>query len=342
MGEGTARGCIQADIATQSVTDDESNLPQMLSDLGFTLVAHAASAEDREAVDPRVVEEAVQVLRRFMDLTPAESASALAGRLERLAGALLLRVPGAGDDRPQVAGEAVAILERLLALTPPEDPQRPKVLLRLAEALLAANRPAEMTDLLVQNEAAFPAGSSEYQAATPLLYRAAILRVQIARDSDPEWRASQELHDEFMGPAFAALGGNPSGGSGHPLAAILKLLGFGDRPDQSRHADLIRFATELLQTPDDIFAMPGLITKAMQVISHRFDDLPPGERAEALAEYMRSLPQQKDAGRATAEHRTPVDTGVLDELLESLRAFAAGTGARLPRALRAAVPANER
>jgi hypothetical protein len=133
------------------------------------------------------------------------------------------------------------------------------------------------------------------------------------RDRDPEERALRDLLDTTLAPLLDT-SGHSSGSSENPLAAMWRLLGRDvDPADRSRHADLTRFGNEVLATPGDISSMPGLMAKAMAMISRRFDDLPPEERSEALAGYLKSLRERKDTGKAPAP---AADTGSLDELLE--------------------------
>jgi CHAT domain len=245
-------------IATRSVPETEPNLPQMLSDLGFTLVAYARSAEHGQAADSGPAEEAITVLRRAADCLSAQ------------------------------------------------DSRRPQVLLRYADALITIGRPEEATGLLVGNDAAFPSGSPQAQQAGPVLLRAAMIARQLERDRDPE----QEALRDWLDKTSASLLEN----SGNVLAVLWRLIGGeADPADQSRHADLMRLVNQILATPDDLTAMPGFVAKVMETVRRRFDDLPPGERDEALAEYLKSL-RERNAARTAA---TPAaDTSSLDELLE--------------------------
>ena len=98
-------------LAVRSAPDGTANLPQMLSDLGFALTSHV-SLEHGAAGGPGL----------------------------------------AGDpDLVAEAAEAVEVLTRAAGLLPVSSPQRPQVLLRFADALIAADRPGEATELLVGN-----------------------------------------------------------------------------------------------------------------------------------------------------------------------------------------------
>lgn len=254
-------------IATRSVPDTEPNLPQMLSDLGFALVACAKSAEHDEAAGPSAAAE-----------------------------------------------EAVAALRRATGLLPVKDPRRPQVLLRLADALSALGRDLEAAELLLRNNAAFPVDiAQQFQETWQDLLRKAVPAEQLTRDRDPEARALRDLLDTTLAP-LAETSGRPSDGSENPLAVLWRLLGHDvDPADQSRHADLARFGNEVLAAPDDISSVPRLMAKAMETISHRFDDLPREERSEALADYIKSLRERSATAKATPP---AADTGSLDELLE--------------------------
>nr|BBJ49970.1 hypothetical protein SAVMC3_25990 [Streptomyces avermitilis] len=113
-------------IATQTATEVDQNLPQMYSDLGYTLTLCARTAGEGEEPGPEVREEAVDALRRAVDLTtPAEDGEMLRTRLDRLADAVVIGSPS--DDRPRAAAQAeqaVDTLRRLLDLTPEGHPER--------------------------------------------------------------------------------------------------------------------------------------------------------------------------------------------------------------------------
>lgn len=238
----------------------------------------------------------------------AESLSAL--------GMLLLQRQAAGGD--SAAGRAaISVLREAADLLSAADPRRPQVLLRLADALSTAGRPGEATELLVANDAAFPPGSPQLRQAGPVLLRAALLARQLERDRDPEQRELRDLLEATLAPLAESVSGQSSErteNSEDLLAAMWKVIGGDvDPADQSRHADLMRFGNEVLATPDDIFSIPGLIAKALELASHRFSDLPPEERGEAVAGYLKSLRERKDVAKAPAP---PADTGILDELME--------------------------
>lgn len=238
----------------------------------------------------------------------AESLSAL--------GMLLLHRQAAGGD--SVAGRAaISVLREAADLLSAADPRRPQVLLRLADALCTAGRPGEATELLVANDAAFPPGSPQLQEAAPVLLRAALLARQLERDRDPEQRELRDLLEATLAPLVESVSGQSSERtekSEDLLAAMWKVIGGDvDPADQSRHADSMRFAKEVLATPDDLFSIPGLMTKALELTSRRFSDLPPEERGEAVAGYLKSLRERDDVAKAPAP---PADTGILDELME--------------------------
>ena len=173
-------------IATRSVPETEPNLPQMLSDLGFTLVAYARSAEHGQAADSGPAEEAITVLRRAADCLSAQ------------------------------------------------DPRRPQVLLRYADALITIGSPEEATGLLVGNDAAFPSGSPQAQQAGPVPLRAAMIARQLERDRDPEQERSAGGLTQPGGQrvcragaetdAVERLGGRLQAGAAEPAEQLLRAV----------------------------------------------------------------------------------------------------------------------
>ncbi|WP_317446008.1 CHAT domain-containing protein [Streptomyces collinus] len=294
--------------ATRCAGAADDNVAQMHSDLGYVLTAYALSAGAGEEVGPRVREEAVGALRRSLELTPAGETDLLRDRLGRLAEAVLIGV--APGDRARSAGpaaEAVEVLARLLGLTPAGHPERADVLLRLADALVAARRPQEAVDLLGGADADFAGDAERTARAGRLMRRAAVLKGELSSREglSPEQRADSDAIDGLM---RSALSGE---GDGHPIAAVMRLLGMGGPGGGSRGQELMDFGSLLLGYPEEV-SLDDVMTRAVEMELRRVSRLPEEERAQALADLMAG-------GGADPEPpppRQPVDTTPLDELQE--------------------------
>ncbi|MEU3981079.1 CHAT domain-containing protein [Streptomyces sp. NPDC026672] len=289
--------------AVRTATEIDENVAQMHSDLGHTLTVYARSAGEGDVVGPEVREEAVAELRRAVDLTPDDD-PALRERLDRLADALLTGLPE--DDRPRAAAgarEAVEPLRTLLDLTPEGHPERPDVLLRLASAHLTAQEPEEVTRLLGEADPVFAGDAERTRQAGGLLVQAATLRGELASRSDltDEQRADWEAVDAYMRPLLSGEAG------GHPLGAVLNLLGMGAEGGGSRGQELMEFGNLVLGYPDRV-SLGEVFGKALELQSRRISRLPEEERADALAAFLDGEPEAS----VPAE---PVDTAPLDELL---------------------------
>ncbi|MEU7580319.1 CHAT domain-containing protein [Streptomyces sp. NPDC041068] len=294
-------------IATQTATEIDDNLPQMYADLGYALTLYAKSADDGWELDPALRDEAVQALRRSLELTADDDHETLRVRLDRLADAVLTgATPKGRREAAARAEEAVEPLRRLHALTPSGHPDHPDVTLRLAVILVGANRPQEALDLLTHHAAAFDGDAERTRSVEALMFQAAALKGELSSRSEltPEQEEDQRAIDEMLRPVLSGERAD------HPLAAVMQLLGFGPRADASRDAELTEFGNLILGYGDrtgvaDVFA------KAAELEAKRIARLPDEQRAAALAAF---LDGEADPSGAPPEH--PVDTGALDELLD--------------------------
>ncbi|MEU1403704.1 CHAT domain-containing protein [Streptomyces sp. NPDC005728] len=295
--------------ATRSAGPADENVAQMHSDLGYALTMYAASADEDEEVGPEVREEAVAALRRSVDLTPAEETEALRDRLDRLAGATRIGMPRGDRTRSAAqAAEAVDVLRRLLGLTPVGHPECADVMLRLADSLIAARRPQEAIDLLTGADAVFADDTEQAGKAEGLLYRAAVLNGELSSRADlsPEQEADSDAIDAIM---RSALSGE---GDGHPIAAVMRLLGMGPEGGGSRSQELMDFGSLLLGYPEEV-SLDDIITRAVELELRRIARLPEDERAQALAEFMEGRTADPEPVPAVRE---PVDTSRLDEVFD--------------------------
>ncbi|MFJ9815556.1 CHAT domain-containing protein [Streptomyces sp. NPDC101151] len=293
--------------ATRSAGPADENVAQMHSDLGYALTMYAASADEDEEVGPEVREEAVAALRRSLDLTPDEETEVLRSRLDRLAGATLVGLPR--GDRPRSAAqaaEAVGTLRRLLDLTPAGHPECADVMLRLADTLIAAQRPQEAVDLLAEADPVFAGDAERTQRAEALLFQAATLKGELASRSDltsgqqDDWGAI----DDVLRPVLAGETGD------HPIAAVMGLLGMGPQGGSSRSQELMDFGNMVLAYPQQV-SLGDIFTKALEMQVRRISRLPEEDRAQALTEFL-------EGGTSDPEPlpQGPVDTSGLDELLD--------------------------
>lgn len=199
------------------------------------------------------------------------------------------------------------MLTRAAGLLPAGAPQRPQVLLRFADALLAADRPGEATELLVGNEALFPPGSEQFEAAGQVMFRAAIRQASLERGSDPGRQATRDLEKRLADPAMKDVK--------NALDAVMGLIGRGEGEDRSKDAGLMKFATELLGTDtDDPYQVLNLLAKAQNVLDQRFADLPAGEREQARREYLASLREEVAQPTDLFVPLDPAETATVDEL----------------------------
>jgi hypothetical protein len=281
---------------------DDANYARCANGLGLALLGASGITPDRS-----MLAEAADKLRIATSNVP-ETEPNLPQMLSDLGLALMACAKSAEHGQAADSGpaeEAVTVLRRAADCLSAQDPRRPEVLLRYADALITIGRPEEATRLLVGNDAASPS-SPQAQQAGPVLLRAAMIARQLERDRDPE----QEALRDWLDKTSASLLEN----SGNVLAVLWRLIGGeADPADQSRHADLMRLVKQILATPDDVTAMPGFVAKVMETVRRRFDDLPPGERDEALADYLKT-PRERNAARTAAT--PPADTSSLDELLK--------------------------
>ncbi|MGX5186972.1 CHAT domain-containing protein [Streptomyces avermitilis] len=302
-------------IATQTATEVDQNLPQMYSDLGYTLTLCARTAGEGEEPGPEVREEAVDALRRAVDLTtPAEDGEMLRTRLDRLADAVVIGSPS--DDRPRAAAQAeqaVDTLRRLLDLTPEGHPERGDVLLRLAENRLVAQHPQETMDLLVQGESAYATDPRREQIARALLVEAAMLKGELDSRADltPEQQADWQAIDDVMLPL---LSGDTTG---HPMRSVMNLIGLGGEGGGSRSQELMDFGSMVLGYPDRV-GLNEIFAKAMEFQARRIARLPEEERAGAVAAFLAGDDEGAPGppGGRVEESEEPPDTSSLDELLE--------------------------
>ncbi|MEV0178593.1 CHAT domain-containing protein [Streptomyces sp. NPDC050625] len=294
--------------ATRAATEGDQNRAQMYSDLGYALVVLARGAEDGEAVGPELREEAVTALRRSLDLTDDGQPEQLRERLGRLADAELIGIPD--DDRPGAAAQAsqaAGALRRLLGLTPDGHPERGELLLRLAANLVVAQRPREAVGLLTEAGALFAGDAERAEQVQVLLFQASMLQGELASRSDltPEQREDWEAVDSAM---RSALSGDPAG---HPLGAVLQLIGMGtEQGGGSRGQELMELGALVLGYPEQV-SLSDLFAKTMELQARRIARLPETEREQALADFL--------AGEGTGSEpdvEGPVDPGALDELLD--------------------------
>jgi len=296
--------------ATRTATEIDLNLPQMYSDLGYALTVYAHCAEEGDEVGPEVREEAVAALRKSLELTPAEEQEPLRARLDRLAVAVLIGSPR--DDRQRAAvqaGEAVEALRQLFHLTPDGHPEQAEILLRLAANLIVAREPQEATDLLVGNASVLAGDPEREQGAHALLAEAAMLKGELDSRADltPEQQADWAAIDEVMRPLLSG------DATGHPLGAVLRLLGMGGEDGGgSRGQELIEFGSLVLGYPERV-GMSDLYVKAMELQARRIARLPEEEREQAVASLLEGDGEQ--AGPAPRSEEPP-DLAVLDELLD--------------------------
>jgi CHAT domain len=295
--------------ATGNLAADRPSRAMILCNLGYALIVTEPGPDE--------LTEAVTVLREAFARTSADDANY--ARCANGLGLALLGASGVAQDRGMLA-EAADKLRIATGSVPDTEPNLPQMLSDLGFALVAYAKSAEhgqsadpgpaeeATDLLVSNDAAFPSGSPQSQQAGPVLFRAATMAAQLERDRDPEQRAFRDALDKTSASLLE------TGDPGDVIAAMWRLVGGDvDPADQSRHADLMRLGNEILTTPDDVTAMPGFVAKVIETVSRRFDDLPPEERSEALADYLKSAREQN---MATTAPTPAMDTGSLDELLE--------------------------
>ncbi|MEU6665392.1 CHAT domain-containing protein [Streptomyces sp. NPDC046727] len=281
--------------ATRTAGPDDGNAARMHSDLGYVLTLHAQGTER---------EEAVAALRRALDLTPAEDHDEVRTHLDRLSRATLIGLPRADPARAaRLAADAAEALRRLLDLTPEGHPEREDVRTRLAANLIAAGRHQEGFGLLA--------------AAAPMF------------SGDPELlrQAAAELRDEVIGPDVpAATAGLPPGlqadsdaidailrsamsgeDGGHPIAAVLDLLGMGPQGGGGgRGQELLDFARLVLGHPGEA-SLGDVFHRGAELALERLARMPEAERAQAIAEILRE-------GTAEPAPPRPADTSTLDEI----------------------------
>ncbi|MBL1084249.1 CHAT domain-containing protein [Streptomyces actinomycinicus] len=324
--------------ATRSAGPADGNAAQMYSDLGHVLTLYARGAERAQDMSPEVREEAVGALRRALDLTPAEDHAALRTHLDRLAEAALIGAARAEPARAAaLAAEAAEALRRLLGLTPQGHPDREGVRLRLAVHLVAAGRLVDGIALLAAADPMFAgnagnAGNTGDAGNARLIAEAAArVRADAFRPDEPPGasalppglQADSDAVDAIVRDAMS--GADP----GHPVAAVLDLLGMGPQGGNgARGQELTDLAGLVVGHPGQ--ASPAdILERGAELELRRLARLPEAERVRALAAVLRG-------GTGEPEPPEPVDTGLLGEILavyDRLLALAA-PGSRTHRLLR--------
>jgi hypothetical protein len=286
----------------------DPNYARCANGLGLALLAASGAAQDRT-----MLSEAAGMLRIAVRSAP-DGTPNLPQMLSDLGFALTNHVlsaeRGAAGDPGLAAeaAEAVEVLNRGAGLFPADAPQRPQVLLRLADALIAAGRPGEVAELLTGNEALFPPGSEQFDAAGQVLLRAALRQAWQKRESDPGRQSMRALEKQLSDPTMKD--------AKNALGAMMRLMGMEEGADRSKNAGLMKFAAELLDTDtDDPYQVLKLLATARDVQSQQFADLPAGEREQAQRDYLASLREEKNAEPpALFAPLTPAETAIVDEL----------------------------
>ncbi|MBL1099734.1 CHAT domain-containing protein [Streptomyces coffeae] len=311
--------------AERALPPGHPSRPLVLCNLGYALVLNDLLAHQGEDPPPMPeLETAIALLREAFATTPrahlnhARCANGLALALR--CQAMLTR------DRP-LLGESVELLRTAVATATEVDENLPQMHADLGAGLLmwaesGAERPGDVDTALLdeaiaqleQAVAGLPDGSEEQARAMEGFMRATMLRApsRVWEKHDPQTRKHLEVMDGLvssMVPRQGSDGAEDSGNSRHPMAVVAKLLGMVSGGGDSRSAQLMDFATTLMRYPDEA-GMAEVHIKAMETLEAQFSHLPPGEREEALREYL------EGAEETPSPAFGPADTTDLDALLE--------------------------